>query len=539
MMSSSSPKGAPPIPRKASDPAHPPSEAVIKVNMRGLSNEILAGPWLLWVAFGLSASLSSAGFHWIIPQIAGASFVIAWMVGNVELRTIVRSMLFTVLEVFFKNFDVAGEARVPATGPVIFVCAPHANQFLDGLVVLKAVGRTDLGFLTAAKTMRRKYVGKIATAMGAIPVERAQDLAKPGRGEVSVVGTKVTGHGTAFTSTFKPKDGLVLASGEYKKAHGRVAEVLSDTELVLKEPLKTKTGTSGGAQAYKVQPYINQMAMFNGVFDRLKAGGAVGIFPEGGSHDRTSLLPLKAGVSMMALGAMDKYRAEGLKVTVVPVGINYFLGHRFRSRVFVDIGQPFVPAMDMVDAYAQGGALKHSACNALLDQISVAINAVTIQAPDYEILQFFRTMRRMYKPVGQTLNALQRFNLMKTFSEGYSDVKDERDVKRLFEEVERYRDQLRQQGVPDHKVETAAARARKSGLLGGSRSSGNLSGMGGRSGSSSNLKGSSGNLAALAQAAATGIKGGLKRVVSEDNLEAITASLSRQQNYYRGYGLVA
>ena len=57
-----------------------------------------------------------------------------------------------------KNFDVAGEARIPATGPVMFVCAPHANQFLDGIVVMKAVGRSDVGFLTAAATMRRKYV---------------------------------------------------------------------------------------------------------------------------------------------------------------------------------------------------------------------------------------------------------------------------------------------------------------------------------------------------------------------------------------------
>ena len=43
---------------------------------------------------------------------------------------------------------------------------------------------------------------------------------------------------------------------------------------------------------------------------------------------------------MMALGAMAKY--ETLQVTIVPVGINYFQGHRFRSRVFVDIGAPYV-----------------------------------------------------------------------------------------------------------------------------------------------------------------------------------------------------
>ena len=33
----------------------------------------------------------------------------------------------------------------------------------------------------------------------------------------------------------------------------------------------------------------------------LVKGGTVGIFPEGGSHDRTSMLPFKPGIAVMAL----------------------------------------------------------------------------------------------------------------------------------------------------------------------------------------------------------------------------------------------
>jgi len=33
-----------------------------------------------------------------------------------------------------------------------------------------------------------------------------------------------------------------------------------------------------------------------------------GIFPEGGTHDGTKLLPLKWGISTMVLGAMAKYK---------------------------------------------------------------------------------------------------------------------------------------------------------------------------------------------------------------------------------------
>jgi len=41
--------------------------------------------------------------------------------------------------------------------------------------------------------------------------------------------------------------------------------------------------------------------MYEAVFNHLALGRVVGIFPEGGSHDRPDLLPIKAGISIMAL----------------------------------------------------------------------------------------------------------------------------------------------------------------------------------------------------------------------------------------------
>ena len=72
--------------------------------------------------------------------------------------------------------------RVPARGPIILACAPHANQFVDPIVVLRALShRRDVGFLAAAKTMRKQVLGDFARAMDAIPVERPQDLARAAR----------------------------------------------------------------------------------------------------------------------------------------------------------------------------------------------------------------------------------------------------------------------------------------------------------------------------------------------------------------------
>ena len=65
--------------------------------------------------------------------------------------------------------------------------------------------------------------------------------------------------------------------------------------------------------------------------DKIGAGEAIGIFPEGGSHDRSDMLPLKAGVTLMALGALEKY--PGLDLQIIPCGLNYFNAHKWRSKV--------------------------------------------------------------------------------------------------------------------------------------------------------------------------------------------------------------
>ena len=59
--------------------------------------------------------------------------------------------------------------------------------------------------------------------------------------------------------------------------------------------------------------------MYAKVYKKLSDGGCIGIFPEGGSHDRTDLLPLKAGVALMALGAMAENAS--CQVQIVPVSL--------------------------------------------------------------------------------------------------------------------------------------------------------------------------------------------------------------------------
>jgi glycerol-3-phosphate O-acyltransferase / dihydroxyacetone phosphate acyltransferase len=104
----------------------------------------------------------------------------------------------------------------------------------------------------------------------------------------------------------------------------------------------------------------------------------------GGSHDRTELLPLKAGVSLMALGAVAN--SPDTNVKIVPVGMSYFHPHKFRSRVVVEFGSAMDVPKELVKKFQMGGAEKREAVGKLLDSIFDGLKTVTMRAPDYDTL---------------------------------------------------------------------------------------------------------------------------------------------------------
>src|SRR3954468_6856407 len=69
----------------------------------------------------------------------------------------------------------------------------------------------------------------------------------------------------------------------------------------------------------------------------LAKGEAVGIFPEGKSHDALAIEQLRTGAARIASEAIQN-GADELKI--VPLGINYERKERFRSTVWVNVGAP-------------------------------------------------------------------------------------------------------------------------------------------------------------------------------------------------------
>ena len=71
------------------------------------------------------------------------------------------------------------QERIPKDKPVMLVCAPHANQFVDGMVISTHLDR-KVYFVGAASSFRKyKGVGLFMKLMASIiPVERHQDVKK-------------------------------------------------------------------------------------------------------------------------------------------------------------------------------------------------------------------------------------------------------------------------------------------------------------------------------------------------------------------------
>lgn len=93
-----------------------------------------------------------------------------------------RKFMSFTNQIFFRDITVVGLKNVPKKGPVIF-CGNHSNQFIDGNILLATAPR-DVRFMVAGKSMRRPVLKQLFEASRAIPVERAQDLAKLGEGKV-------------------------------------------------------------------------------------------------------------------------------------------------------------------------------------------------------------------------------------------------------------------------------------------------------------------------------------------------------------------
>lgn len=366
------------------------------------------------------------------------------MWGDEFLRYLVLGVFRILLHVFFNDVEVVGRLNVPKKGPVIFV-GNHRNQFVDAMIMFSRTGRTP-SFIIAEVSLKRKVIAFFAKILRCVPIHRPRDVAMAGEGTIQSEGAQVHGAGTNFKSSVTIGDELIVH--QRPDWRGRVTAIESDTELTVSEPI---TPPFEEGQKFKVYRKIDQSHVYDKVWDELARGNSIGIFPEGSSHDRADLLPLKAGVTLMALGAAAKHNVE---VQIVPCGLTYFHGHRFRGHCIVEFGQPLVvsPQSEWVERYKDKDQ-RRQVCSDLLDQVEKGLRGVTLNVPTYKDRQVALTVRSLYQPASLQLSSNKYQMLNRSFADIlFHHNKDNERVQLLVKKVRRYNKQLHRYGFKDYQV---------------------------------------------------------------------------------------
>lgn len=104
-------------------------------------------------------------------------------------------------------------------------------------------------------------------------------------------------------------------------------------------------------------------------------GTVMGVFPEGKSHDDPQLAMVRSGASRMVMQAVEA-GVRGLKI--VPMGLNYERKDRFRSVVWVELGE----AIDVDEWWQTHGGEGREAMRALTPEIDRRLKDVVVHLDD-------------------------------------------------------------------------------------------------------------------------------------------------------------
>jgi len=175
--------------------------------------------------------------------------------------------------------------------------------------------------------------------------------------------------------------------------------------------------------------------------DFLQRNEAVGIFPEGKSHDATKVDRVKSGAARIAVAAF-KNGADSL--TIVPVGINYERKESFNSSIWVRVGEP----ISMSDWVAKQTGDDHQILRALTTEIDRRLKEVVVHLNEESWEPFLRDLEILVPPKNkkQPVAAIRQ---RKRIADGinYFAEHDRHRVARVAVGIKRFREKLDSLGV--------------------------------------------------------------------------------------------
>ncbi|HUS30017.1 MAG TPA: lysophospholipid acyltransferase family protein [Kofleriaceae bacterium] len=261
-----------------------------------------------------------------------------------------------------------------------------------------------------------------------------------------------------------PKDGPVLFAGNHpnslidpiliittcgRKVHfaakdalfkGRIMRALLNGLGAV--PIKRRDDHDGSRESkpdVATKAPVDNDAAFTAMFQVLGDGGAIGIFPEGLSHDESQLARLKTGAARLALGGAQR---TSQPIHIVPCGLTFIHPKRFRSRVLVQFG----PAITVENARPN----TPDEVRELTSEIETGMRRLTINAPDWDTVRALDVVRRLYQP--QEISIEDRVELARRFNAYYGAVAADPRVVALMQRVRAYQQKLDELGLSDREL---------------------------------------------------------------------------------------
>ncbi len=133
------------------------------------------------------------------------------------------------------------------------------------------------------------------------------------------------------------------------------------------------------------------MDTFEACFRVLECGEAVGIFPEGVTHDDPQLRAPKTGAARMALD-LEHRHGGGLGLQIVPVGLTFSAKETYRSQALVNFGEP-IRVADFLGGYAER---RHECIQALHAGIQQRIQTLMVHLRHLERARIVHAVKRLY-----------------------------------------------------------------------------------------------------------------------------------------------
>ncbi|MBD3638716.1 MAG: 1-acyl-sn-glycerol-3-phosphate acyltransferase [Crocinitomicaceae bacterium] len=132
-------------------------------------------------------------------------------------------------------------------------------------------------------------------------------------------------------------------------------------------------------------------AIFEKCIAHLNSGRTILVFPEGVSSPDKKIIPLKTGVARIAR-ATELSKDLQANIQIIPIGLNYSDPHKFRSDLFINVGDPIKAA----DFFSTAPENEQEEVKALTDHMEKALIDTVLHMEELEYDELLTKVNETY-----------------------------------------------------------------------------------------------------------------------------------------------